>query len=147
MKNKGVVLFFLILFVLIFSTYSPALSTFFMADDAIWLLQGSDLSHVFEPVRAYLRPASVFYFYVMRRVFNLSPMPYHFVNILGHFLNAVLFYFFAKELQRFFQRDDETSGSRLFPMLSGFLIAVPLCAFPPMLWVSWCFVISHRFFS
>lgn len=81
-----------------FLLFSPCLFDFFISDDFVWISRGANLSLDSILVSAEgithntFRPLIPTMFFVLHRVFDLSPFGYHLCGILLHVLNGLLFY-------------------------------------------------------
>lgn len=138
--------FFLFYAALIFYTYFPALHHYFLADDGQWLLHSANFRSALKPINGYVRPATALYFFTMRRVFGLFPVPYHFMNIAFHFLNVCVFFFFVKELLVFFKGKDKESSLNILPAFSSFFYSIPFSVFAAIIWISGIHDILMTFF-
>lgn len=129
-------MFLFLLFAIVFFTYFHTLRHFFLADDASWILHSRNIGNTFKPINGYLRPATVLYFFLMHYFFNLSPLPYHCMNIFVHLVNTVLLFFLCCELKKFYGGESVHSGQGLLPVMASLFTAVSICFFAAVIWVS-----------
>jgi len=94
-----------ILFILILFVYFPALNAEFIWDDNDHLTENPHMEDVQGLIRIWTTPAAVYYplvltsFWIMRRIWDLNPFPYHLLNILLHFASAIVLWFILTKLK------------------------------------------------
>lgn len=88
---------------LAFLFYGRFMGLFFIADDFSWLENAhwsvEHLNNIFTlDISHYFRPVAHLFIAVEYLIFKLNPIGYHVVSILLHSLNAILFFYFLRDV-------------------------------------------------
>ena len=115
--------FVLYFFALIFVLYFSSASNFFIGDDFTWLRWAAQapanlLTYFTQSDGFFYRPGTKIYFYIMYHLFWLSPIAYHLVSLVLHFIVATLFFLLMKKL--FKNTFVAASCAFIFIILSGY---------------------------
>ena len=104
LKRKPELLHFTVLFFLVFLTYQESLNNYFLADDALWIMQAEKAEQTvlgfFQPVGGFLRPMVTFAYFIIYKFFNLNPAPYYIYCVVLHVVNCIVLYWFCLEFFR-----------------------------------------------
>jgi len=104
-KNRALYAGMLLIVVITFLAYIPALKAGYIWDDDDHFTE-NELMNDWEGFKNIWSSSSAIYyplvltsFWIMRRLWGLSPLPYHGVNILIHCINAILFWGILRRLK------------------------------------------------
>lgn len=129
-------MFFILLFLLNFTLFSPSLGAYFFLDDADWLVHARDIAvnHalLFTPEGGRTRPLLLLIYHAQYKLFGLNAPYYHVCNILVHFLNACLVYILARK----FGARLSLENRKLFPVFAGILFSVLFAHYQPVVWLN-----------
>ncbi len=97
------ILFFLVLFGLSFAANGRFLDEFFFRDDFTWLenaiISTQSLGNIFTlDIAHFFRPLPHLFMLGQYLVFGLEPVGYHVVSLLLHGVNAILFFYFLRDV-------------------------------------------------
>lgn len=126
-----------------FLVFSPCLFNFFVSDDFIWINRGMNLApnKILQGVEGVgyntFRPLIPIVFFVLHRLFDLSPFGYHLCSILFHIFNVLLFYRILLHL----------SLKREIALVSALIFISHFAHEETMFWISSICVLSCWFLS
>src|SRR3989338_6000257 len=119
-----------LLFILLLGlfSYRNALSAGFVYDDVITVVGNVYLGNL--EYLGYLfknhpgRALGYFSFFINEKVFGLTPLPYHAINVFLHLLTAVVLYFFVLLLVQAYLKSKTVSSARYWVALVVSLLFV-----------------------
>jgi len=121
-ENQNIIIAGLLLFILTFLSYGTSLSNGFLIDDNVLILDNPSIKSYAHFGRIFLSPFLEHYyrplvfisFALDYSIWGNNPFGFHFTNVLFHFANSFLLYFFLRSIWK----------KRIFPLLAAIAFAV-----------------------
>lgn len=147
-QNRYLVIFSYAVFLLALTliVYYPVLDNFFLGDDAGWIYRGSLLKvypkSLFQTIAGKFRPLILVVFLLEYKMFSFYPRFYYLTNLLVHFSNALLVFFFTFMLMSRLRHENALR----IALSCSFIFTFLFMNYETLLWISLVHDLLNTFF-